>query len=141
MRTMRHLDVSGLTGVTGAGFATWAGGGAGVQLSLNLRGCYHISSASLAALLGGSVQLSAVNLGRCAVDDVAVAALCEGRSASLMQRLNLSECTAVTDDGLGRLRSCTALVSLTLAGCAQCDLGVLGPLLTGACCTAARAQH
>lgn len=141
---LQNVDLSGLQGVTDAGFLpvleSCEAGLAKVNLSgcvnltdkvvstmaelhgwtlemLNLDGCRKISDASLMAIADNCPLLCDLDVSKCAVTDFGIASLARGSHLNL-QILSLSGCSMVSDKSLGALRKLgQTLLGLNLQHC------------------------
>ncbi|KAH9760662.1 EIN3-binding F-box protein 1 [Citrus sinensis] len=141
---LQNVDLSGLQGVTDAGFLpvleSCEAGLAKVNLSgcvnltdkvvstmaelhgwtlemLNLDGCRKISDASLMAIADNCPLLCDLDVSKCAVTDFGIASLAHGNYLNL-QILSLSGCSMVSDKSLGALRKLgQTLLGLNLQHC------------------------
>lgn len=141
---LQHVELSGLEGVTDAGFLPLLEGSeAGlvkVNLSgclnvtdkvvssmadlhgwtlemLNLDGCKKISDASLIAIARNCPLLSDLDVSKCQITDAGIAALASGDQLNL-QILSLSGCSLVSDKSLSALRELgRTLLGLNIKHC------------------------
>lgn len=141
---LQHLDLSGLQGITDAGFLpmleSCEAGLVKVNLSgclnltdkvvsslaemhgwtlevLNLDGCQKISDTSLVAIAENCPLLSDLDLSKCMITDCGIAALANANHLNL-QILSVSRCYSITDKSLlalGKLGQ--TLVGLNLQHC------------------------
>ncbi|XP_061376399.1 EIN3-binding F-box protein 1 isoform X2 [Gastrolobium bilobum] len=127
---IQHIELSGLDGVTDAGFLPLVesseAGLVKVNLSgcinltdkvvsslvnlhgwtlenLNLDGCKNIGDASLMAIAENCSLLCDLDVSKCAITDAGIAALAQAKQLNL-QILSLSGCTSVSDRSLPALR-------------------------------------
>ncbi|KAF5456732.1 hypothetical protein F2P56_026179 [Juglans regia] len=141
---LQHLDLSGLQGITDAGFLplleSCEAGLVKVNLSgcvnltdkvvsslaelhgwtlemLNLDGCRKISDASLVAIADNCSLLSDLDVSKCAVTDCGIAALAQANQFNL-QILSVLGCSLVTDKSLPALEKLgQSLLGLNLQHC------------------------
>ncbi|KAL2346713.1 hypothetical protein Fmac_000713 [Flemingia macrophylla] len=127
---LQHVELSGLQGVTDAGFLPLLenseAGLVKVNISscknvtdrlvlsmvkshgwtlevLNLNGCTRVSDASLMAIAGNCPLLSDLDVSKCAITDTGIAALARGKLLNL-EILSLAGCTMVSDKSLPALK-------------------------------------
>ncbi|MCL7028910.1 hypothetical protein MKW94_028167 [Papaver nudicaule] len=117
---LQHIDLSGLSGVTDAGFLSVVENNEAGLVKVNLSGCMNVTDASvtsLARLHGETLQL--LNLGDCSkVTDESLASIAV--NCSMLKELDVSKC-AITDFAIASL-SCSKklkLQILSLFGCSQ----------------------
>ncbi|KAI3911804.1 hypothetical protein MKX01_038246 [Papaver californicum] len=117
---LQHIDLSGLSGVTDAGFLSVVENCEAGLVKVNLSGCMNITDASvtsLARLHGETLQL--LNVGECSkVTDESLASIAV--NCSMLKELDVSKC-AITDFAIASL-SCAKkleLQILSLSGCSQ----------------------
>ncbi|MBA0773928.1 hypothetical protein Gotri_009176 [Gossypium trilobum] len=141
---LQHVDLSGLCGITDAGLLplleNCEAGLVKVNLSgclnltdevvlhltklhgatlelLNLNGCRRITDASLAAVAENCVFLSDLDVSRCAITDVGIAALSHAEQLNL-QVLSFSGCSGVSNKSMTFLKKLgKTLVGLNLQHC------------------------
>ena len=99
--------------------------------SLNLCGRSCIGNGGVHRVASACGQLESLELGRCDVNDRALAALAHGCPS--LTHLGLSHCVGVTDCGLERIAHCTALASLDVSQCDGVSDDGLAALGLGAC--------
>lgn len=153
---LQHLDLSGLQGITDAGFLplleSCEAGLVKVNLSgcvnltdkvvlllaemhgstlemLNLDGCQKISDASLVAISENCPLLGDLDLSKCMITDCGIAALANGNQLSL-QILSVSRCSLITDKSLPALGELgQTLVGLNLQHCNAISTSTIDLLL------------
>uniref|UniRef100_A0A2N9HPA4 F-box domain-containing protein n=1 Tax=Fagus sylvatica TaxID=28930 RepID=A0A2N9HPA4_FAGSY len=153
---LQHLDLSGLQGITDAGFLplleSCEAGLVKVNLSgcvnltdkvvlllaemhgstlemLNLDGCQKISDASLVAISENCPLLGDLDLSKCMITDCGIAALANGNQLSL-QILSVSRCSLITDQSLPALGELgQTLVGLNLQHCNAISTSTIDLLL------------
>lgn len=153
---LQHLDLSGLQGITDAGFLplleSCEAGLVKVNLSgcvnltdkvvlllaemhgwtlemLNLDGCQKISDASLVAISENCPLLGDLDLSKCMITDCGIAALANGNQLSL-QILSVSRCSLITDKSLPALGELgQTLVGLNLQHCNAISMSAIDLLL------------
>ncbi|PON89023.1 F-box domain containing protein [Trema orientale] len=141
---LQHVDLSGLYGITDAGFVpvlesceeglvsvnlsgclnltnevvvALAKFHGGTLESLNLDGCRKITDASLAAIADDCLLLSDLDLSKCAISDSGISVLSCAKQINL-QVLSLSGCSEVTNKSLSCLKKLgETLVGLNLQHC------------------------
>ena len=141
---LQHVELSGLEGVTDAGFVSLLesndAGLVKVNLSgcinltdkvvsslanlhgwtlevLNLDGCKNISDASMMAIAENCSLLCDLDVSKCAITDAGIAALAEVKQFNL-QILSLSGCALVSDRSLPALRKLgSTLLGLNIQHC------------------------
>lgn len=115
---LQQIDLTGLVGVTDSGFLPMVRSSKSQLVKMNLRGCINISDASISALVkahGNSLKM--LNLEGCKkITDKSLLAIVSNCSG--LQDLDVSRCT-VTDVGIAALSSAEQLNLrvLSLAGC------------------------
>ncbi|XP_027354400.1 EIN3-binding F-box protein 1-like [Abrus precatorius] len=141
---LQHVELSGLQGITDAGFLplleSSKAGLVKVNLSgcinltdtvvlsmvkshgwtlevLNLDGCIKVSDASLMAMAGNCPLLCDLDLSKCTITDTGIAALARGKQLNL-EVLSLSGCTMVSDKSMSSLKKLGhTLVGLNIKRC------------------------
>ncbi|KAK7264922.1 hypothetical protein RJT34_32535 [Clitoria ternatea] len=115
---LKHLNLSGLYGITDAGIFPLLENNEAGLLKVNLTGCWNLTDITVSALVrlhGGTLEL--LNLDGCwRVGDASLAAIAE--DCLRLNDLDVSKC-AITDDGLAVLSGAKqlSLQVLSLSGC------------------------
>ena len=153
---LKHVELSGLAGITDAGFLplleSSEAGLVKVNLSgclnltdivvislanshgwtlevLNLDGCRNITDASLKAIAVNCPLLSDLDVSKCAITDAGVAALARGKQLNL-EILSLSCCSSVSEKSLPALRKLgNSLIGLNIRHCSAISSRAVGMLV------------
>ncbi|KAF7817251.1 EIN3-binding F-box protein 1 [Senna tora] len=140
---LQHVELSGLEGVTDAGFIPFVECSEAGLVKVNVNGCVNvtdkvvlslanlhgwtlemlnldgckISDASLIAIAGNCPLLSDLDVSKCEITDAGIAALASGDQLNL-QILSLSGCSLVSDKSLSALRNLgQTLLGLNIQNC------------------------
>ncbi|KAI4379473.1 hypothetical protein MLD38_005766 [Melastoma candidum] len=136
--SLKHLDLTGLCGITDAGLLPLLEKCEGGLIKVNLSGCFNVTNKAIATLVrqnGGTLEL--LNLDGCRkVTDESLVAISD--NCFVLNDLDLSKC-AITDSGITALSESIQpnLQVLSLSGCSEVtdesasSLGLLARNLLG----------
>ncbi|XP_020238573.1 EIN3-binding F-box protein 1 [Cajanus cajan] len=141
---LQHVELSGLQGVTDAGFLPLLESSEAGLVKVNIRGCINVtdrvvlsmvnshgwtlevlnldgcirvSDASLMAIAGNCPLLSDLDVSKCAITDTGIAALARGKQLNL-EVLSLAGCSLVSDKSLPALKKLgDSLAGLNIKRC------------------------
>ncbi|XWS26218.1 hypothetical protein CRYUN_Cryun26dG0012500 [Craigia yunnanensis] len=134
---LQHVELSGLHGITDAGFLPLLESCEAGLVKVNLSGCVNLSDkvvCMMADLHGWTLEM--LNLDGCKISDASLVAIAE--NCQLLSDLDVSKC-AVTDSGIAALARSNQinLQILSMSGCSMVSekslpsLGKLGQTLLG----------
>ncbi|KAL4339725.1 hypothetical protein GQ457_08G004160 [Hibiscus cannabinus] len=126
---LQHLELSGLHGVTDAGFLPLVESCESGLVKVNLSGCVNLSDkvvCILADLHGGTLEM--LNLDGCKITDASLVAIAE--NCQLLNDLDVSKC-AITDFGIAALARSNQinLQILSMSGCSKVTNKILPSLI------------
>ncbi|XP_026444482.1 F-box/LRR-repeat protein 12-like [Papaver somniferum] len=112
---LSSLSLSGCSELPDSSLSQLQFFGSNLQI-LNLDCCFRISDTGFCLIATGCPNLKSIGLYRCNITDIGLIAVV--KSCSSLQRINLSYCTSISDQGIGFLsQECRQLRSVSISHC------------------------